>query len=142
MLVVSIIGVSAAVAAPRYANALANYRASAAADRVKAEILRAVQLAKAGSRSYTVTFPAGRNAMAIVRTSELGDTARTTVIELGVDPYLARIKNADFNGDTALVFSGFGIPDSGGQVELASGNAAYTVTVAAGTGAVTVARAP
>ena len=59
VLVVAILGVVAAIAAPRYGNAIQNYRANAAAQRLRADLEYARARAKSTSSSRTVTVSPG-----------------------------------------------------------------------------------
>ena len=66
-------------------------------------------------------------------------TASTTYIVTEM-PDGVRIVSADLGGDDAVIFRGHGEPDSGGTIVLGIGDDRLTVTVNAGTGAVTLSR--
>ena len=56
IVVVLLIGIITAVAAPRFADAVVRYRADAAAKRVAADLEFARRIAKTSGKSQTVTF--------------------------------------------------------------------------------------
>jgi prepilin-type N-terminal cleavage/methylation domain-containing protein len=67
-------------------------------------------------------------------------SAVTTTYIITELPDNVRIVSASLGGDDVLIFRGHGEPDSGGTVVLGIGTARLTVTVNAGTGAVTLSR--
>ena len=134
MMAIAIIAIVAAIATPRYANALTRYRAEAAARRVVADLALARQTAKSTSSSRTVEFDAADDSYVIPNVREL-DTAGTTYrVQLKDPPYQAQIVSVDLGGDSEIVFDGFGIPDSGGFVIVQAGDVQYTVVLDANTG--------
>ena len=135
VMTVAVIAIIAAIATPRYANALTRYRAEAAARRVVADLALARQTAKSTSSSRTVEFDAGDDSYVIPNVREL-DTAGTTYrVQLQDPPYQAQIVSVDLGGDSEIIFDGFGIPDSGGSVVVQAGDYQYTVVVDPETGA-------
>lgn len=140
VLVMAIVGITAAIAAPRYARSIAAYSAQAAADRLRADLETARERAKAASSSYSVLFPVGQSAYDIYPTAAPADLSRRSTVRLDADPYRASITSVNFEGFNVLTFSGFGLPDHGGAVAVTRGVATYTLTVQSGTGAISVAR--
>lgn len=138
VMALAVIAIVAAIATPRYANALTRYRAEAAARRVAADLDLARKTAKSSSSSRTVEFDAADDSYAIANVREL-DTAGTMYrVELQDPPYQAQIASIDFGGDAQLTFDGFGIPDSGGFVIVQAGDYQYTIVVDPETGAAQV----
>ena len=134
VMAIAVIAIVAAIATPRYANALTRYRAEAAARRVAADLELARQTAKSTSSSRTVEFDAVSDSYVIPNVREL-DTAGTMYrVQLQDPPYQAQIVSVDLGGDTEIVFDGFGIPDSGGFVIVQAGDYQYTVVVDPETG--------
>ncbi len=134
----AIIVIVAAIATPRYANALTRYRAEAAARRVAADFQLTRQTAKSTSSSRTVEFDAVDDSYVIPNVREL-DTAGTTYhVQLQDPPYQAQIVSVDLGGDWEITFDGFGMPDSGGFVIVQAGDYQYTVVVDPETGATEV----
>ncbi len=138
MMAMAVIAIVAAIATPRYANALTRYRAEAAARRVAADLALARQTAKSTSSSRTVQFDAADDSYVISNVREL-DTAGTMYrVQLQDPPYQAQIVSVDLGGDWEITFDGFGIPDSGGFVIVQAGDYQYTIVVDPETGAAEV----
>ncbi len=138
VMAIAVIAIVAAIATPRYANALTRYRAEAAARRVVADLALARQTAKSTSSSRTVEFDGGDDSYVIPNVREL-DTAGTMYrVQLQDPPYQAQIVSVDLGGDWEITFDGFGIPDSGGFVIVQAGDYQYTVVVDPETGAAEV----
>ena len=138
IMAIAVIAIVAAIATPRYANALTRYRAGAAAQRVVADLALARQTAKSTSSSRTVQFDAVDDSYVIPNVREL-DTAGTTYrVQLQDPPYRAQIVSVNLGGDPDITFDGFVIPDSGGFVIVQAGDVQYTVVVDANTGAAEV----
>lgn len=138
MMAIAVIAIVAAIATPRYANALTRYRAEAAARRVAADLELARQTAKSTSSSRTVAFNPAQHSYVIPDVREFDSAGTTYRVQLQDPPYQAQIVSVDFGGDAVLTFDGFGIPDSGGFVILQAGDYQYTVVVDPETGAAEV----
>jgi len=144
LLVLVIMAVMAAVAIPRFSSAEARHRVEAAARRVAADLDLARQRARAAGANRSVIFNPGaaRYRLPGVAHPDRPGSPDDYTVELGQAPYGAAITAVDFGGDAAIVFDGFGTPDSGGSVTIRVGRYAQTVTVDAGTGNATVPGAP
>ena len=129
MLILGIIATVAAIAAPRYANALTNYHADAIARRIAADLDRARATAQATSARVTVNFEVAANRYGIPAVPSLNNPAVPVRVELGQDPYNARLLGANFGGDGAVEFDGYGAPDTGGWVIVACGSSQRTVVL-------------
>ena len=138
VMVLSVITVVAAIAAPRYANALVRYRADAAARRITADIRLAQQTAKTTSSSRTITFDTTNHAYSIPNVRALDGQSMTYVVMLQEPPYLARLASVDMGGDVQLTFDGYGVPDSGGLITVQVGDATRTVVINPDTGSAEV----
>ncbi len=138
VMAMAVIVIVAAIATPRYANALTRYRAEAAARRVVADLTLARQTAKSTSSSRTVEFDATKHSYLIPNVREL-DTAGTMYrVQLQDPPYQAQVISVDLGGDWQIIFDGIGIPDTGGFVIVQAGDHQYTVVVDPETGAAEV----
>ncbi len=135
VMTVAVIAIIAAIATPRYANALTRYRAEAAARRVVADFALARQTAKSTSSSRTVQFDVADDSYLIPNVRELNTTGTMYGVQLQDPPYQAQIVSVDLGGDWEITFDGFGIPDSGGSVIVQTGDYQYTVVVDPETGA-------
>ena len=137
LMVIVILATVTAIGAPRYANALANYRAEAAARRVVADINLARSRAVMKSTSQTITFSVSSNQSQIVGMADLDKPTSTYTTSFSGEPYRATLKSAAFGNSTSLVFNGYGLPASGGTVVISAGSATKTITVNATTGGAT-----
>ena len=142
MTVLVIIVTFAAIAVPRYGASLARYRVDAAARRIAADLAYARAAARAGSAPRTVTFDAAGDRYALSSVVAAGRRAGPYDVSLQEEPYSAFILSADFGGDASVVFSGYGVPDSGGTVVVTSGAASKTVTLSNASGVVTITDGP
>lgn len=133
-----IVGLVAAMAVPRYADALSRYRADAAARRIVADIQRAQAHAKATSSNATVRLRVTTDRIEIQELTDLDRGATPYATRLDEDPYLCTLTSASFDGDETLVFDGYGQPDSGGTATLRCGATQRIITVHPQTGEATI----
>jgi prepilin-type N-terminal cleavage/methylation domain-containing protein len=138
VLVVAILVVLAAIAAPRYARATCGYRAEAAARRIVADLALARRSARNAGARRTVSFSTESHEYAIAGLPGLNDPAQGYRVVLADRPYEARVVSADFGGDAELVFDGYGAADSDGQVVLQVGDVRKTVIFTAASGRGTI----
>lgn len=129
-----IVGVVAAMAVPRYADALARYHIEGAARRVVADIDHARNRAEASSGDVAVYFDIANSTIRVPGLPSLTqpDVEFSTV--LADEPYHTRMTGADFNGNARLDFNGYGKPAAGGTIVLRSGGLTRTITVDGDTG--------
>lgn len=123
----------AAIAVPRFAGAAARTRASSAASFVAAEIARVQREADAASAQRVLAFRKSDTQFQVK--NGRGDAVRNVVLP---EPQSSMITLAEFGVDASLIFNGFGIPDSSGFVEIASGNYLCRVEVNGTTGECTI----
>jgi prepilin-type N-terminal cleavage/methylation domain-containing protein len=137
VLVLGILAVMAALAAPRYALALADYRAEHAARRIVADIAATQSAARATASSETITFDLPANAYQIPPAVAGNTPARLTLSDA---PFDASLVSASFGaaGGNSLTFNGFGLATSGGTIVVRSGGMSRTVIIDPGTGAATI----
>ena len=124
----------AAVAAPRYAAAVARYRADFAARRIAADLNAASVNARTTSHALSVVFDRANNKYQIAGTKELDSAATNYLVSLGADPYLVSIGTVNFNGASTVTFSAYGDPDNAGSVTVQAGSVTKTVTLDGVTG--------
>lgn len=134
LMVLGIISVIAAIAVPRYGNAASRYAAEAAAKRIAADLTQARELAKAASASYTVNFQTATASYDFGPSGALITDPAVQVVSLDREPYVVGIASVSFGGDATVVFNGYGVPDSGGTVQIKRGTREYLVTLSATTG--------
>lgn len=136
VVVLLVIAIMAAVAAPRYSQSLLRTRAELAAKRIVADLAAAQARARATSHSQTITFavpPAGSQYQ-VVGMADPDRPATTYTVNLQGPPYYATLASVDFGNDTTLVFNGFGMPDSAGTIVLRAGPYTKTIRVDASSG--------
>lgn len=136
--VVLIVGIVAALAAPRVGSALARQRLDGAARRVVADLALAQRAARAASASRSVTFSTATGGYTVSGVDDPNQAGAPYVVDLGAEPYGAELISVLFTGGSVLTFDGFGRPSSGGGVMLRCGNGCRRVVVDANTGAATV----
>ncbi|MDB5333845.1 MAG: hypothetical protein JWP03_4996 [Phycisphaerales bacterium] len=137
VVVLAIIGVLWAVAAPRYGNSLCRYRAEQAARRIAADLLLARSQAKMTSKTRTISFNTSTN---IYGMDVQGLTASSTQYNVNIsgDPYYASFVSASFNNTAAVTFDQYGSCDNSGTIVVQCGGVQNTITVESTSGKVTV----
>ena len=120
MLVLVTVGIVAAMAAPRYASALSNYRARCAAQRVAVDLTGAAADALAASAARTVQFDVKANSYSVNGGAP---------VSLDAEPYHATLVSVDLGGDEAIRFDGYGAPDGGGTIVVRCAQFTRTVIV-------------
>jgi Tfp pilus assembly protein FimT len=119
IIVVLIMGIMAAVAAPAFFESLLHHRVESAARRVKADLALARNTARLKSISQSVTFTAtGYSLSAAI--SGLDDPDATYSVDLAAAPYELSEVTANFSNSASVSFDGYGTPTSGGTVVLTS----------------------
>ncbi len=138
VLVSAIIAVFAALAVPRYGSASARHRVDATAGRVAADLRLAQSYARIASSSRAVCFYPATDEYLLSDVSAPDDASSSYRVALSSEPYMADLVSADFSGATQVVFSGWGLPDSGGTIIVATGSHQRTITIDGATGLVSV----
>lgn len=128
--VLIIMGITSAIAAPRYADFIAQNRLDAASRRISADLNYASREARHRSTSQQVTFNVVGNAYALDGLTSLTRRSQAYIVELDEEPYGAAVVSADFGGDAVLIYDGYGEPDSGGTIVLSVGAHQRTLTIA------------
>jgi type II secretory pathway pseudopilin PulG len=129
VIVLLIVGILAAVAAPKYQAALANYRANAAAGRVAADLRMVSAYARKSSIVQSVQFNAAADSYAAPSMPDLDDPDATYAVALQSSEYVADIVSATFGGSATIQFDIHGRPSAAGSVVVASGSLQRTVQV-------------
>lgn len=125
VLVMLIIGVIAAIAAPRFAQASARQQLAAAAKRVESDLEKARHQARASSNWVTVRFNTAANSYQYA--PQVGDNTYT--VQLNESPYDVALDAAEFGSGSDVSFNGFGFPTNAGKVALKSGAGTVIVTL-------------
>ncbi|MDB5299738.1 MAG: putative fimbrial protein [Phycisphaerales bacterium] len=137
VVVLTIVGVLWAIAAPRYGNSLCRYRAEQAARRIAADLLLARSQAKMTSKSRIITFNTTTNTYGM---DVQGLTASSTQYNVNIagDPYYASFVSVSFNGTSGVTFDAYGSADNSGTIVVQCGGVQYTITLESTAGKVTV----
>jgi prepilin-type N-terminal cleavage/methylation domain-containing protein len=138
LLVLAIVAIFAAVAAPRYGRASGRYRADLAARRVMADLCLAQSCAKAASSSRTVSFSTATERYQLLNVPSPDGLSGDYTVVLSAEPYNADLTSANFNGSSQVVFSGWGLPTNGGTVVVSTGSQQRTIVVDGATGRVSL----
>ncbi len=145
VIVVAIISAVSAIAIPRYANSLSRQRVDGAARRIAADLAYARSQAQISSVPKTVSFDTSQNQYTIPGVASLDPSSGPYVVDVTVEPYFSVLDAAVLDdptdasdSTTAVIFDGYGVPDSGGTVSVKAGGITKTVTLDPGTGMATV----
>lgn len=140
VLVLMVLAVVAALAMPRFGNAVARYHVEAAAGRLYADLVLTRETAKQRGRSMAMTFTTERGSGWVVRgMADLEHPSSSNYnVDLTLEPYVSSIESVDMGGDTEIVFDGFGIPDTNGEIVLRSGAFTRVIRIAGTTGEIEV----
>jgi prepilin-type N-terminal cleavage/methylation domain-containing protein len=128
VLVVAIIAVFGAIAAPRYTLSAARYRVDGAASRIVHDIALARARARTRGESQSVDFQTADNSYRIPGLAGPGGESDYSV-DLDKGFYEAEIVSAKFGRDARIVFNGHGMPDSGGSVVIRVGSMRRVIVV-------------
>ncbi len=131
---VLIVGILAAAAAPKFTDSLHWYQVQAAAERVRADLNMARRLAMSSSANRTIQFSTAGNSYTILGIDSPDRVGRPYTIQLGDSPYRSLLMSTSLGGDEAVQFNYYGVPDSGGQIVIASGGFERTVQIDPDTG--------
>lgn len=137
VIVVLIIGILTATAAPRMAGAIRTSRLDSACRRIAADLAWARQSAINKSVALTVSFTPASGVYTLAGTADLDRPAVAYSVSLTAAPYSCRIVSATLGADSNVTFDRFGRPDSGGTVVVGAGSSTRTLTLDANTGLAT-----
>ncbi len=132
VIVVLIMSIFGAVAAPKFMDSLLFHRVESAVRRVKADIDYARQRARLTSTTQTVTFSGSTYTVSGIKSLDLNSSTYT--VNLTRTPYSLDSATANFGGSQVLSFDGYGSPTSGGTVVLTAKSHQCTITVDGVTG--------
>jgi type II secretory pathway pseudopilin PulG len=135
VIVIMVISIMAAAAAPTFLDSLQYHRVESAARRVKADLQLAQQMARLKSASQTVTFTGSSYTLSAGAVA-LDDANEAYSVDLAASPYEMNSVTAQFGISQAVTFDGYGMPSIGGTVELASHGFRCTVSLDGVTGEV------
>jgi prepilin-type N-terminal cleavage/methylation domain-containing protein len=129
VIVVLIISILSAVAAPRYLNALENTRVDAIVKRVVADMQIAKRRAQLTSKNQTVTFLVSENRYEIVGMNDLDHPNQSYGYRLGANDGKAKLISANFGGSSDLGFDIYGRPANTGTIVIDISGSNHTITI-------------
>jgi len=133
VMVLTIMAVLAAIAVPRYSNAIERTRADAVTRRIVIDLEYAQRSAKTSNQARTVAFK-WPDSYELVGLASLKDASAKYVVMLQEDPYGAQGVSHDLGGDDEIIFDIYGIPDTGGSITISVGAHSRTITIDPDTG--------
>ncbi len=134
VIVITIVAIMAAIAIPRYANAIQHYRADLAARRIVTDLAMTRSRANTMSTSQRIIFDVAANQYQIAGMADPDRPLSTYTVKLSDAPYQAKLVSVDFGGAADVSFDGFGVPAKGGAVVIQAGDIQRKVILDAGTG--------
>jgi len=136
VMVLLIVGITVAIAAPRYTQGMTRYRADAAARRLVADLEWARTEAIARSGSIEVVFDFTGHTYSLKTVESINRNSVDNQVSLQKEPYQATLVSAfgDSVAGTALIFDGYGTADRNGQIVIQVGDEQRIVTVNGQTG--------
>lgn len=137
-MVMAIMAIAAAIAAPRWGEAMGRYRVDAAARRIVADLALAQTNARATSSPQTITFNPGADTYALSGLTSFETGTGVYTVYLSKSPYLADLTSSDFAASTPLSFNAFGVPSAGGALTVTSGGFSRTISIDLDSGAATI----
>lgn len=138
VMVMAIIGISVAIAVPKYYSSIQNYRLKASARRIVNDLEYARSRAKATSSSRTFQVIVVEDAYLIDEETQFDRASDTYRVDLKLAPYHTSIMSIDLGGDAELVFNGFGEPDSNGVIIINTQRGKKAILIDAATGEITI----
>jgi Tfp pilus assembly protein FimT len=138
IIVLLIMSILTAVAAPAFYDSLLFHRVESAARRVKADLELAQTQARLTSTAQTVAFTNSASSYTLSNTKSLDKPNLAYTVDLTKQPYTLNSAAANFSGAQTISFNGYGTPSSSGTVVLTAKSHQCTVTVNGTTGGVTI----
>lgn len=129
VLIITVVSIMAAIAAPRYADFMAQQRLTAAGNRIRADLGLAQRQARFTSASLTVSFNVASDSYGMAGVPDPDHPQQNYVVQMDESPYEVTIVSANFGGDAKVIFDGYGVPDSSGSVVIQIGVRQRTITL-------------
>jgi Tfp pilus assembly protein FimT len=134
-----VIGILAAVAAPKFADSLSVYRVESAARHVAADLRYARQHAVTAGTTQSVVFTPASDTYDLPGMTDINHSGQPFTVDLTTTSYPASLVSASFGaGGSTVVFDTYGRPDNGGTVVVQVGSEQRAVTIDGVSGRVSV----
>lgn len=140
-LTIVIIGLLAAVGAPRFAHVLDGMNLEAGAQRVAADLRRARQQARAKGAPQSVVFSTTNGTYELLAMHGSDRPGAPYLVDLAEPPYSVSLVSASLGAmgtGSTVVFDMYGRPDYGGTVVVAAGGQQRTIRIEGLTGRVSI----
>jgi prepilin-type N-terminal cleavage/methylation domain-containing protein len=129
VVVVLLLGIFAAVAAPKYGEAHTSYKVNCAARRIAADLRLARDYAERLSQTETVDFNAANESYAMSTMKNPDRPAVAYSVSLATSQYPVDITSAVFGAGDAVSFDMYGRPNNSGSVVIQSKTYQRTIQV-------------
>ncbi|HEX6961997.1 MAG TPA: GspH/FimT family pseudopilin [Lacipirellula sp.] len=129
VIVVLLIGILAAVAAPKYGSTLESFRVDAAARRIASDLRMARDFAQRKSKAETVDFDAALDSYAMSSMPDVVHPGVLYAVNLAAEQEPVDITSANFEGMDSLQFNIYGRSNRFGTITVSSGAEQRTVQV-------------
>ncbi len=130
-IVMAVLAIMAAVVIPRFGGGNDRQRVRFAAQRVAADVRLARTTAMKKSAAQSIVFDEVLRRYTLPGVRHLDRAAAEYAVDLSQEPYAASDLKFDLDGDSEIVFDGYGVPDSGGWVRVQRGPYKCTVSIEA-----------
>ncbi|MCG8450848.1 MAG: GspH/FimT family pseudopilin [Pirellulales bacterium] len=127
VIVMMMIGILLAAAAPKYMAAHAEYRCNLAAKQLAADLRFAASEAERTSQSRQVQFDLANDIYTLTGVNNIDHASQPYVVDLKDTHHSVDLVSADFNGDSVVTFDMFGRPNKNGMVVVQSGTKTRSV---------------
>lgn len=128
-IVVAILGIIAAIAVPRFADAASGRQLQASKKQLLSDIENTKLRARATSTPHTIKFYPSRNIYVIAEGNTVDDNSIIIARDLTVDPFDTRIARTDLGGDEVITVTAFGDCTPPAEVRLRSNKQIIDITI-------------
>ncbi len=128
-IVMLIVGILAAVAAPKYADSLASFRLKAATQRIACDIQYVRRLAQQTSATKTIVFDLVTSSYTVTGVADVNHSSRTYSFSLTDPEYECALVSASFNGTATVTFDVYGRPNYAGTIVIRYGTTTATLSL-------------
>jgi type II secretory pathway pseudopilin PulG len=131
VVVMLVLGVIAAIAAPRFGHASSTFRLDAAIQKIESDLRYAAQMARSQSRTVAVTFDPATDSYTVSGVDSPLDGTGNYRVDLSQPPYEVDIADVRFSGGLASMFriDGHGSPLNAGVIRIELGPNARLIGV-------------
>jgi type II secretory pathway pseudopilin PulG len=137
VVVLLIMGIVAAAAAPTFYRSLLHHQLESAARRVKIDLEQLQHTARVKSRGQSVTFDGAAYTLS-TDVVDLDHPGAVYSVDLAASPYELESVSIDFGGGATIAFDGYGAAQQDAAIVLGLGGQTRTVTLESSTGQVSV----